>query len=66
MKLNKDCPSGVVGYSIPKEFDYMGTSGMWKIKDKLGIDYGAAAYTVYLKGFYASVQEHVFGPGCCS
>ena len=44
-------------YSIPKEFDYMGTSGMWQIRDKAGILYGAAAYTVYIKGFYDTVTE---------
>ena len=35
----------------------MGMSGMWKIKDKLGVPYGAAAYTVYIKGFYDTVME---------
>jgi len=54
MKLNKDCPFGAVGYAVPKEFDYMNLD---TIRDRHGVEYGAAAYTVYFKGYFSTATE---------
>jgi len=57
MKLNsRNCPRGVVGYTIPPTFDYMNVG---PVVDKItGQEFGAAAYTVYFKGYYSTVKEH--------